>query len=51
MFNSFKVLFKTKPLSKESGGVDNCTQTARLFVRKAAYLASSSTKEVIIGSV
>ena len=51
MFNSFNVLLKQNRPQNESGGVDNCTQTARLFARKAAYLASSSTKEVIIGSV
>ncbi|MFR5950312.1 MAG: hypothetical protein ACLUH4_08710, partial [Alphaproteobacteria bacterium] len=35
---------KTKPPFRleKAGGVQNCTRTARLFVRKAAYFASSS---------
>ena len=33
---------KTKPPSKESGGVGNCSTTVCLFARKAAYIAPSS---------
>ena len=40
------VLLKQNRPQNESGGVDNCNQTACLFDCKAAYIAPSSTKEV-----
>ena len=36
------VLLKQNRSQNESGGASNCKETARLFVRKAAYFASSS---------